>query len=116
MSALLAALGGVLAWLGFAGVGFWPLALVGFVPLFAALERGARSSGWRVLGLSLLFGTVLWGAVCHWLVGTLRGFSGLPLDAEVAMLEGSTPYQTFGDWPGVLALAVLLWLQLRRRR
>ncbi len=79
MSWLLAALAALLAWLGFAGVGWWPLALVGFVPLFAALERAGRVSGWRVFWVGLWFGSVLWGAACHWLLFTLRTFSGLPL-------------------------------------
>lgn len=42
-------------------------------------------------------------------------FTRETLDVEVAMLAGSTPYQTLGDWPGVLALAALLWLAVRRR-
>jgi len=42
-------------------------------------------------------------------------FTRETLDAEVAMLEGRTPYQTLGDWPGVVALAALLWLAVRRR-
>jgi len=62
VSALLAVVAAALAWLGFAGVGWWPLALVGFVPLFAALERAGRAGGWRVFWVGLLFGSVLWGA------------------------------------------------------
>jgi apolipoprotein N-acyltransferase len=79
VSALLALLAALLGWLGFAGVGWWPLALVGFVPLFAALERAGRSGGARVFLVAWLFGTALWGACCHWLLHTLRTFSGLPL-------------------------------------
>ncbi len=79
LPALLAALAAGLAWLGFAGVGWWPLALVGFVPFFAALDRAGRAGGWRVFWVGLLFGTALWGAACHWLLFTLRTFSGLPL-------------------------------------
>jgi len=109
LSALLAALAGVLAWLGFAGIGFWPLALVGFVPLFAALERGARPSGWRALGLSLLFGTVLWGLSCHWLVATLRGFSGLPLFACLVLALGFWLFHG-----GLFACFGWLWWRARR--
>jgi len=85
VSGLLAVLAGVLAWLGFAGVGFWPLAGVAFVPLFMALERAGRVGGRRVFLVGLLFGSVLWGATCSWLLGTLRSFSGLPLPACLAI-------------------------------
>jgi apolipoprotein N-acyltransferase len=85
VSALLAVLAAGLCWLGFAGVGWWPLALVGFVPLFAALERAGHAGGGRVFGVGLLFGSLLWGATCSWVVGTLRTFSGLPLPACLAI-------------------------------
>jgi apolipoprotein N-acyltransferase len=42
-------------------------------------------------------------------------FTRETLDAEVAMLEGRTPYQVLGDWPGWLSLAAALWLGFRRR-
>jgi len=85
VSVLLALLAAGLGWLGFAGVGWWPLALVAFVPFFAALERAGLRSGARVLLVAWLFGTVLWGACCHWLIYTLRTFSGLPLAACLAL-------------------------------
>src|SRR5262245_15383394 len=85
VNAALAVLAGVLAWLGFAGVGWWPLAWVAFVPLFAALERAGRSGGGRVLLVGLLFGTVLWGGACYWVFGALRDFSRLPMAACLAL-------------------------------
>ena len=85
MSALLATLAAVLAWLGFAGVGIWPLAGVAFLPLFVALGRAGRAGGGRVFLVGLLFGAVLWGTTCSWLLGTLRSFSGLPLPACLAI-------------------------------
>ena len=82
MSALLASCAALLGWLGFAGVGWWPLAWVAFVPLFVALERAGRTgAGARVFLAAWLFGALIWGASCHWLVYTLRTFSGLPLVA-----------------------------------
>lgn len=85
MSAVLAVVAALLAWLGFAGVGAWPLAFVAFIPLFVALERAGRGGGLRVFGVSWLFGSVAWGASCSWLLFTLRTFSGLPLWACVAL-------------------------------
>ena len=110
MSALLSALGGVLAWLGFAGVGLWPLALLAFVPLFAALERDAIASGWRVFALGLLFGTLLWGGACHWLVGMLHSFSGLPWAACLAI-----SLLFFVAHGGLFACFAWLWWRARRR-
>jgi len=109
VSALLAVLAALIAWLGFAGVGWWPLAGVGFVPLFVALERAGRARGWRVFWVGLLFGSVLWGAACHWLVFTLRTFSGLPLPvclglALLAFIALGGLYACFG------------WLFWRARR
>jgi apolipoprotein N-acyltransferase len=43
-------------------------------------------------------------------------FTRETLDAEVAMLEGTTPYQILGDWPGLVGTLVLAWLTLSRRR
>jgi apolipoprotein N-acyltransferase len=42
-------------------------------------------------------------------------FTRETLDAEVAMLEGTTPYQILGDWPGWLGLGAIGWLALLRR-
>lgn len=43
-------------------------------------------------------------------------FERSSLRAEVAMLNGWTPYQTVGDWPGWLALAASLYMLLIGRR
>ena len=75
----LAALGGTLAFLGFAGFDLWPLALVAFVPGYAAIDL-ARPRGTReVLGVGLLFGFVTgWGGF-YWLLEVLEVFSGFPV-------------------------------------
>lgn len=110
MSVPLAVLAGVLAWLGFAGVGWWPLALVAFVPLFAAVERAGRSGGGRVFLVSLLFGTVLWGGACYWVLGALRDYSGLPMPACLALsLLFSVAHG------GLYACFGWLWWRARRR-
>ena len=79
----LAVLGGVFAFLGFAGFDLWPLALVAFAPLFGALEL-ARTDGAplgrarRVLAVGTLFGFVMsWGGY-YWLMHVLNLFSGFP--------------------------------------
>jgi apolipoprotein N-acyltransferase len=74
----LAALGGTLAFLGFAGFDLWPLALVAFLPGYAAVDR-VRPRGTRaVLGVGLLFGFVTgWGGF-YWLLHVLGVFSGFP--------------------------------------
>jgi hypothetical protein len=99
---VLAALGGTLAFLGFAGFDLWPLALVAFLPGYSAVDlvrpRGTRA----VLGVSLLFGFVTgWGGF-YWLLHVLGVFSGFPpwlcaLFASVLVVyvarsrSGSTP-------------------------
>jgi len=107
---LLSALAGVLAWLGFAGIGAWPLALLAFVPFFAAVERDAHASGRRVLLLGLVFGSVAWAGACNWLVGTLRTFSGLPVVACLAIAVLFWIYHG-----GLFALFGWLWWRARRR-
>lgn len=107
---LLAVLAAGLAWLGFAGVGWWPLAWLGFVPFFAALERAGRVGGWRVFWVGLLFGSVLWGAACHWLVFTLRTFSGLPL--PVCLVLALLVFVSLG---GLYACFGWLFWRARRR-
>jgi apolipoprotein N-acyltransferase len=34
---------------------------------------------------------------------------------DVKMLEGTTIYGSFGDWPGWLGLGVIFWMLIRRR-
>lgn len=106
----LAVLGGVLVWLGFAGIGLWPVALLAFVPLFVALELDAPQRGGRVVLLGLVFGTVAWGAGSAWILGTLRTFSGLPLPACLLIAILFWSYQG-----GLFALFGWLWWRARRR-
>jgi apolipoprotein N-acyltransferase len=77
----LAALGGALNFVGFAGFDVWPLAFVAFVPLWGALDL-ARARGTRrervlhMLGVSTLYGFVMaWGGY-YWLMHVLNVFSG----------------------------------------
>ena len=81
-------IGGVLHFLGWAGFGIWPLALVCMVPLLAALELGLNR-GWRhSLAVGWLYGAVSYAGGYHWLVEFLEVFSvyGLALSALIFFL------------------------------
>jgi len=72
-------IGGVLHFLGWAGFGIWPLALICIVPLLAALELGLNR-GWRhSLAVGWLYGAVSYAGGYHWLVEFLEVFSGYGL-------------------------------------
>lgn len=74
----LAALSGALYFVGFAGFDVWPLALVCFIPLFAAFdlerERGARLR--RLLALGFVMSFVKHAGGFYWLIEMLEDFSG----------------------------------------
>ncbi len=72
----LAALGGVLYFLGWAGFGIWPLSLVCLVPLWAALELSLGRSWRTAAAVGWLYGTVTCAGGYHWLVEFLEIFSG----------------------------------------
>ncbi|MDX2166636.1 MAG: apolipoprotein N-acyltransferase [Deltaproteobacteria bacterium] len=63
---LLAALGGVLHFLGFVGFGIWPLALVCLVPLWRGLDA-ARGRLWCAAGLGAVFGWVSYAGGYLWI-------------------------------------------------
>lgn len=71
----LAALSGVLYFLGFAGFDVLPFAFVSLAPLLVAL-RGRE--GWKAVRLGWLTGTVLGAGGFYWIVGMLKTFSGFP--------------------------------------
>lgn len=71
-----AALGGVLFCLGYAGFGIWPLALVAWTVLFAALEAArSRSPGASALA-GFVFGFVAHAGGYAWLWRLVDGFLG----------------------------------------
>ncbi len=76
LALLLAALAGVLYFLGFAGFEIVPLAFVSLTPLLLAL-RGR--TGWRAFRLGWITGTVLGAGGFYWIAGMLKTFSGFPL-------------------------------------
>lgn len=73
---LLAAAGGVLCFLGFAGFGFWPLALVCLTPLWQALEEARNERLPRSALLGFTFGAVAYAGGFHWMWRVVDVFLG----------------------------------------
>jgi len=69
----LAALGGVLHFLGFVGYGVWPLALVCLAPLWQGCEESSSNAA-RAAALGLLFGWVSYAGGYLWLWAILDIF------------------------------------------
>lgn len=79
VACLWAALGGAVYFLGWAGFGIWPLALVALIPLWVALEL-CPPRPWSVAFLvGLVYGTVMILGGYHWLVEFFEVFSGYGL-------------------------------------
>lgn len=71
----LAALTGIVYFLGFPGVNAWPLAFVAQAPLIIALRGQAPR---RAAALGLVMGSVMSAFGFYWLMGMLKVFSGFP--------------------------------------
>ena len=89
---VLSALGGVFYFVGWAGFGVWPLELVCFVPLWAALEL-VRGRSWKLsFALGWLFGTVAMAGGYHWMIEFSERFSGFSLPANLGLFVGFSMY------------------------
>lgn len=86
----LAVLGGVLVAAAFAGIGWWPLAFVSWVPTILAV-RGQTPA--RALRLGLLGGFVEVLIGFYWLTPMLQTFSGFPLPLCVLFASILSLYQ-----------------------
>lgn len=106
----LAVVGGILAFLGFAGFDLWPLAFVAFVPLFAALDLEPTQRTRRIVLLSWLFGTVGIAGGYYWLVEMLGNFSGFPFALNVLIATILFVYLA-----GQFALFGWLWFRMSER-
>jgi apolipoprotein N-acyltransferase len=106
----LAAFGGVIAFLGFAGFDIWPLALVAFIPLFAAIDLEPTRRTGRVVLLSWVFGLVGIAGGYYWIVEMLDHFSGFPMVFNI--LIGSLLFAFLG---GMFALFGWLWFRATER-
>lgn len=92
----LAALSGVLYFLGFAGFGIWPLAFVALVPMLWVLEPARPLSTRRLWGVGLTFGTVTKLGGYYWIAGTLERFSGFPFAVCIAISVLLCAYEGLG--------------------
>jgi apolipoprotein N-acyltransferase len=81
----LAVLSGVLYYVGFPGIGFWPCALVAMAPLVIALDGRSPRQG---LAIGMIAGMTANVLGFHWLYGTIKLFGGLwpPLAILVVLL------------------------------
>jgi len=105
-----AVLGGVIYFLGWAGFGYWPLALVSLVPVWAALELSTGRPWQAALGVSWVYGIVMIAGGYHWLVPFFEVFSGYGSFASVGFWLAFSVF--IGAQYGVYG--VVYWL-LRRR-
>jgi len=105
-----AVLGGVIYFLGWAGFGYWPLALVSLVPVWAALELSTERPWQAALGVSWVYGIVMIAGGYHWLVPFFEVFSGYGSFASVGFWLAFSVF--IGAQYGVYG--VVYWL-LRRR-
>lgn len=105
----LAALGGLMQCLGFAGFSWWPFALVCFLPMFYVLDAEPKASNRRVLGLGFIHGFVGYTGGYYWLVEMLEVFSGFPRWACWAMAS------VFFAYHGAQQM-LIYWLYRRARR
>ena len=106
----LAALGGVLYFLGWAGFGIWPLSLICLVPLWASLELGLERSWRHSLAVGWVYGTVMCAGGYHWLVEFLDVFSGYGYAASALFWALFSAYLGFN-----FAIYALIYRVLRRR-
>jgi apolipoprotein N-acyltransferase len=86
----LAALSGVVYFLGFPGVNLWPLSFVALVPLVVALRGQAPR---RAAALGLVNGLFISFTGFYWLFGMLRRFSGFPAPVCVLFMLALCAYQ-----------------------
>jgi len=106
----LAALGGTLYFLGWAGFGLWPLSLLCLVPLWGALELGLDRTWRHTLAVGWLFGTVTCAGGYHWLVDFLEVFSGYGYASSILFWLVFSAYLGFN-----FAVYGLVYRALRRR-
>lgn len=107
---LLSALAGTLCCLGYVGFGFWPLMLVGLVPLWAAFEDARPHGLGRAALLGFVFGFVAYAGGFHWMWRVVEVF----LDGNIVL--GAVLWLGDASWFGLrFALYGLVYASIRRR-
>ncbi|MGC4065837.1 MAG: apolipoprotein N-acyltransferase [Polyangiaceae bacterium] len=86
----LAVLSGLLYFLAFPGLDWWPLAFIAFVPLWIALQGSAPK---RAFGLAWLSGFTMTMAGFYWLLSMLQNFSGFPTALCLVFMSLLCAYQ-----------------------
>ncbi|MCB9666531.1 MAG: apolipoprotein N-acyltransferase [Myxococcales bacterium] len=109
MNYCLALSAGILYFLGFAGIDFWPCAMLAYVPIQLALERVPVARPKDTIKLGLLFGFVAMFGGYYWLIHVLREFSGFPLPICVALASLLVLQQA-----GAFGLFAYIWWLGRR--
>jgi apolipoprotein N-acyltransferase len=103
-AAALAALGGVLYFVSFAGIDVWPFAFVAQALLVVAIRgQSPRRAAW----LGLLSGTAMALGGFYWMAGVLTAFGGFSKPVSVALAGLLAVYQGGGR------VAILAWLTAR---
>lgn len=107
---VLASVGGVALFLGWAGFRLWPLELVCLIPLWAALERVADRRWKTALFVGWLYGAVAMAGGYHFMWEFTRVFSGF------GALASATIFGAFSIYLGLqFGLQGLLYWMIRRR-
>ncbi len=86
----LAAIAGVVYYLGFPGVNLWPLSFVALVPLLVALRKQTPR---RAAALGLVHGLFISITGFYWLFGMLQRFSGFPAPICAIFMLALCAYQ-----------------------
>jgi apolipoprotein N-acyltransferase len=107
VEAALAVLSAALLVFSFPDFNLWPLAWVGFVPLFLAIAR--RPERGRAFLLGWITGTLFFYGSCYWLTHAMIRYGGIP--AWAAYLLIIPPTVIAGLFPAIcsMALARVVW-------
>ena len=106
----LAALGGILVFLGWAGFGYWPLEFVVVVPFWAALELVRDRSLWVSFAIGWVYGVVAETGGTYWMHDVVMAFSGFGSLPSLALVVGAVLHLG-----GQYAVLGLLYASVRRR-
>lgn len=106
----LVTVGGALAFLGWAGFGYWPLELVVLIPFWAALELTHDQRLWVPFVLGWVYWTVAEAGGSYWMHGVVMEFSGFGPLTSLALVVGAILHLG-----GQYAVLGLLYAVVRRR-